>query len=198
MPEAEDESASTEKLRDLLRASGPGGEPVPELFASLYAELHRISERQLRRCQADLTVSPTTLLHEAYLSVAGRDGSLFPDRHRFLAYAARAMRGLVIDHLRRRRAQKHGGQFFFTVLDTQILEATPSSVEDLSRLSDSLDELAQAEPRLAELVDLRFFCGMSLAEIASLRGASLRTIDRDWMKAKLYLRFQLDDAHRPG
>ncbi|MBS0613855.1 MAG: RNA polymerase subunit sigma-70, partial [Proteobacteria bacterium] len=81
------------------------------------------------------------------------------------------------------------------VFDTQIAENTPDVAADLSRLSDSLDELAQADAGLAELVDLRFFCGLSLPEIAALRGISLRTIERDWMKAKLYLRFQLDESH---
>lgn len=195
MPEAENDGASVRDLRALLQATEQGGLATPELFASLYAELHRISERQLRQCRGEITVSPTTLLHEAYLAVAGRDGSQFPDRNRFVAYAARAMRGVVIDHLRRRRAQKNGGQFFFTVFDTQIAENTPDVTADVSRLSDSLDELAQAEPGLAELVDLRFFCGLLLPEIAALRGVSLRTIERDWMKAKLYLRFQLDESH---
>lgn len=195
MPEAENDGAPARDLRALLQATGDGGPATPELFASLYAELHRISERQLRACRGELAVSPTTLLHEAYLAVAGRDGSQFPDRQRFMAYAARAMRGVVIDYLRRRRAQKNGGRFFFTVFDTQIAENTPDVAADLSRLSDSLDELAQADAGLAELVDLRFFCGLSLPEIAALRGISLRTIERDWMKAKLYLRFQLDESH---
>jgi len=195
MPDAENDTAPARELRALLQATEHGGTATAELFASLYAELHRISERQLRQCRNDLSVSPTTILHEAYLAVAGRDGSQFPDRHRFMAYAARAMRGVVIDHLRRHRAQKNGGQFFFTVFDTQLAENTPAITADLSILEDSLEELAHADPGLAQLVDLRFFCGLSLPEIAVLRGSSLRTAERDWMKAKLYLRFQLDESH---
>jgi RNA polymerase sigma factor (TIGR02999 family) len=189
-------NSSAEEIRALLQAAGGDSASASRLFASLYAELHRISERQLRQFQGALTVSPTTLLHEAYLAIAGRDGSLFPDRNRFLAYAGRAMRGLVIDYLRRRRALKNGGQFYFTALDTQIGEITPDPEAQISRLSDSLEDLERDDPALAELVDLRFFCGLSVPEIAALRGISQRTVERDWTKAKLYLRFVLDAADR--
>jgi RNA polymerase sigma factor (TIGR02999 family) len=110
----------------------------------------------------------------------------FPDRNRFFGYAARAMRGLILNYVRDRRAQKRGGELTFTSLDeTDVAAATPS--EDLEQLDHALVELAALEPTLAELVDLRFFCGLSFAEIATIRGVSERTAQREWAKARALL-----------
>jgi RNA polymerase sigma factor (TIGR02999 family) len=159
---------------------------VAQLFSSLYRELHRLAQRQLHRSAGGITLGATTLLHEAYLDLsAGRAD--FPDRARFFAYAARAMRGLIIDHLRERRAVKRGGEFHFTELDTEISESVPQEISETERLAEALDELAGVDAPLAELVDLKFFCGLSFAEIAALRGVSERTVQRDWKKARLYL-----------
>jgi RNA polymerase sigma factor (TIGR02999 family) len=158
------------------------------LFASLYGELRQLAERQLRR-NAGAPVSPTTLLHEAYLGMRGRD-AVFPDRERFIGYAARVMRGLIIDFVRDRRALKRGGDFHFTQLPTQVPELDKDET-DLSRLSDALDELAVRDARLAELVDLKYFCGYTFDEIAAHRGTSIRTVKRDWEKARAYLFHEL-------
>lgn len=159
-----------------------------QLFAALYAELHRIAERQLRRGGSALTLSPTTLLHESYLNIAGRDGVEFPDRARFLAYASRAMRGLVIDYVRARRAQKRGSQFEITLVGDQTLPSEAGvDAEELTRLSEALDELAALNPALSQLVDLHFFCGFTFGEIAAMRGVSDRTVKRDWRKARVLL-----------
>jgi RNA polymerase sigma factor (TIGR02999 family) len=175
--------------------------PVPEraatglardaLFQSLYAELRRLARRELRRSGA-VTLSATDLLHEAFLDMSKREGTAFPDRARFMAYAARAMRGLVIDYARERKAQKRGGAFEFTAMDTEIAEGIADDRE-LSRLSDALDELAKVDRALADLVDLKFFCGLATAEIAALRDVSERTVERDWTKARVYLRQVLKD-----
>jgi RNA polymerase sigma factor (TIGR02999 family) len=153
-----------------------------QLFASLYADLRQLAERQLRR-NAGVPISPTTLLHEAYLGMSGA-GAVFPDRDRFLGYAARVMRGLIIDFVRERRAVKHGSAFHITQLPTDIADVNPT---DLSTLSDALDELSAQDARLAEVVDLRYFCGFSLEEIAAQRGTSVRTVARDWEKARTIL-----------
>jgi RNA polymerase sigma factor (TIGR02999 family) len=163
------------------------------LFASLYGELRQLAERQLRR-NAGVPVSPTTLLHEAYLGMHGRD-AVFPDRERFIGYAARVMRGLIIDFMRERRALKRGGDFQITHLPTQVPEVDKDDT-NLSQLSDALDELAVHDPRLAELVDLRYFCGYTFDEIAAQRGTSARTVKRDWEKARALLLHQLKDAYR--
>src|SRR5580692_135120 len=160
------------------------------LFASLYDELRRLAERQLRR-NAGAPISPTTLLHEAYLGMRGR-AAVFPDRERFIGYAARVMRGLIIDFVRDRRALKRGGDFQITELPTQIPESGKDET-DLPRLSEALDELAVRDAKLAELVDLRYFCGYTFDEIAAQRGTSVRTVKREWEKARAYLFHQLKD-----
>jgi len=166
------------------------------LFAALYSELHRLAKRELARHGMPMSLGATTLLHEAYLDVSGREGTSFPDRARFMGYAARVMRGLIIDHARRRCALKRGGQFELTTLAPEVAEPQVDDRE-LARIGDALDELAQTDPELANVVDLRFFCGFSFAEIAAMRGVSERTVQRAWQKARLYLyrsvRARLDD-----
>ena len=155
-----------------------------QLFALLYSDLRRLAERQLRRSEAAF-VSPTTLLHEAYIGMADRE-AYFPDRERFLGYAARVMRGLIIDLVRERRALKRGGAYHITRLPTEV-EELGENATDLARLSDALDELAIRDPRLAGVVDLKYFCGFTFEDIAAQRGTSLRTVMRDWEKARLIL-----------
>lgn len=155
-------------------------------FASLYTQLRQIAQSALRRSGGHLTLSPTTLLHEVYLDISRRESLQFPDRAHFMAYASRAMRGLIIDYARERRAQKRGGSFDITSLPTVVPDVAVDAAE-LEPLSDALDELATVDSALAELVDLKFFCGFSFAEIAAMRATSERTVRRDWSKARLYL-----------
>lgn len=176
-----------------IRAADKGdSRAVEQLFATLYAELHRMAKRQLHRNAFGSTLGATTLLHEAYIDIAGRDAG-FQDQARFFAYAARAMRGLIIDHIRARRALKRGGEFHLTALDTQI-EASVPELSEMTALDDALNELARIDAPLAELVDLKFFCGFSFNDIAAMRGVSERTVQRDWNKARVYLRHTLDDG----
>lgn len=161
------------------------------LFAGLYHELHRLAQRALRRDGRMLPISATTLLHESYLSVSKAD---FADSQRFLAYAARTMRGLIIDETRRRRALKYGGAFVMTSFEDSTesevfsdYEASTASDHELLRINEALDELEAKDPALAELVQLRYFCGLSLAQIGVLRGVTQRTIQRQWDKARLLL-----------
>lgn len=161
------------------------------LFAGLYHELHRLAQRALRRDGRLLPISATTLLHESFLSVSKPD---FSDPQRFLAYAARTMRGLIIDETRRRRALKHGGAFVLTSFEAGSESDFESNCgapardnHELLRINDALDELESKDPSLAELVQLRYFCGLSLAQIGVLRGVTQRTVQRQWDKARLLL-----------
>jgi RNA polymerase sigma factor (TIGR02999 family) len=156
------------------------------LFAALYSELHRLAKRQLARNGPGVTLGATTLLHEAYLNISRRESAVFPDRGRFMAYAAKVMRGLIIDYARSRQAQKRGGGFEITSFVSDAADAAVDERE-LSEISVALDELAVVEPSLAEIVDLKFFCGFSFAEIAAMRGVSERTVQRRWEKARIYL-----------
>jgi RNA polymerase sigma factor (TIGR02999 family) len=152
----------------------------------LYADLHRLARRELAGQPAGATLSATTLLHEAYLDMAGRGIASFPDRPRFMGYAARVMRGLIIDHARSRSAIKRGGGFEITSLTTGHADNV-ADVKELTQISEALDVLAQADASLAEIVDLKFFCGFSFDEIASMQGISERTVQRKWEKARILL-----------
>jgi RNA polymerase sigma factor (TIGR02999 family) len=163
------------------------------LFAALYAELHRLAKRELHRGGPSGTLGATTLLHEAFLDIAGREGTVFPDRGRFMAYAARVMRGIIIDYVRSRQALKRGGLFQLTSIGTDVAEAIPDA-EKLAHVSDAVDNLASVEPQLAQVVDLKFFCGFTFGEIAAMRGVSERTVQRQWERARTYLHRALRDA----
>lgn len=186
MSDQADDSVAAAHVATLIGAADRSdGAAASALFESLYRELHRVAARELRRGAAGSTLGATTLLHECYLDLSRRDPS-FPDRARFIAYAARAMRGLVVDYIRERRALKRGGEYHLTALDTGVVDNV-SQDTDTDRLSDALDELAATDPELAKLVDLKFFCGFSFTEIAAMRGVSERTVQRDWQKARLLL-----------
>ena len=174
-------------ISSLFTASENGDSTATDaLFAALYSELHRMAKRELARQGAPPSLSVTTLLHEAYIDISGRAGVAFPDQARFMGYAARVMRGFIIDHARSRGAVKRGGEFHLTSADGHDI-GKPSDPKELSDISDALDQLAKVDPQLAELVDLKFFCGFSFAEIAALRKVSERTVQRQWEKARIYL-----------
>lgn len=189
-------------IAELFRDADEGDSSAADrLFTALYADLHRLAELQLARNGGQLTLGATTLLHEAYINIADRKGAAFPDRAHFMAYASRAMRGLVIDYVRNRRAQKRGGEFHITGIET----GTPMSIVDttglaqLEALGEALEGLSALDRPLAELVDLHFFCGFGFGEIAAMRGVSERTVQRDWRKARLLLRRTMgDDAAENG
>lgn len=185
----------------IRRADAADREAADKLFSLLYNELHRLAEHTLRRPGAAVTLGTTTLLHEAYLNMASRENVVFTERSRFLAYASRAMRGLIIDYARSRRAKKRGRQFQITLTAETESSSGPAldNETDLEQLGDALDELTELEPALAELVDLHFFCGFSFAEIATMRDVSERTVQRDWRKARLLLHDALhDELASPG
>jgi len=188
-----DDEERISELAALLDAMSQGRvESADALFAALYDELHRLARRQLHRSARGATLGATTLLHDAYVDLAGR-GLRFDDRARFMAYAARAMRGLVIDYVRRRQAVRHGGEIHLTGWDTASVEGVAHPEVDPS-LSDALDELGRLEPELAELVDLKYFCGFDFVEIARMRGVTERTVQRHWEKARAFLRRSLDET----
>jgi RNA polymerase sigma factor (TIGR02999 family) len=185
-------------LTTLLAAADRGDAPAARAaFAALYDELHRLAKRELARRGPHLTLGATTLLHEAYLDLADRHGPTFPDRARFMSYAAKVMRGVLIDYVRRRRARKRGGGFEITAIDGDVADPGAGAATDLETLSEALEALAAVDARLAEVVDLKFFCGFTFVEIAAMRQVSLKTVQRDWEKARLFLHQTLGDASLP-
>jgi RNA polymerase sigma factor (TIGR02999 family) len=173
-------------ISSLIALAEKGDEvSATKLFSLLYGELHRLAKRQLAR-QGEISISATTLIHEAYLDMSAQEGQSFPDQGRFMAYAARVMRGLIIDHVRNRLAIKRGGRFELTSFTTNIGDVG-SDDQELTRVSQALDELARVDSSLSQIVDLKFFCGFSFGEIADMRGLSERTVQRKWEKARIYL-----------
>jgi len=178
-------------LGSLIEAAEKGESSATEaLFTALYSELHRLARRQLAHNGRGITLGVTTLLHEAYLDMTERSGTEFPDRARFMGYAARVMRALIIDYVRNRQAQKRGGQFELISLANGLIDGSADERE-LTQISEALDKLAEADPELAEVVDMKFFCGFSFLEIAAMRNLSERTVKRKWQKARIYLHREL-------
>jgi RNA polymerase sigma factor (TIGR02999 family) len=163
------------------------------LFSLLYDQLHRLAEREIRQ-HSFATLSPTTLLHETYLNIRTRDSAA--DRQQFLSYAARAMRGLIIDYVRSRQAQKRGGRHQIVPLSEES-DAVIQEIAGCEHLGDALTQLATMNARLAECVDLKFFCGFSFRDIALLWGVSERTVQRDWEKARALLHRLIREMSAP-
>jgi RNA polymerase sigma factor (TIGR02999 family) len=166
------------------------------LFSTLYSELHRLARRQLAGQFIPGRLGATTLLHEAYLNMAKGADHSFPDRARFMAYASRVMRGLIIDHARARNSAKKGGRVHITAITLDNL-ASPIDARELVLINDALEELALVEPELATLVDLKFFCGFSFAEIGAMQMISERTVQRKWEKARIYLHQSIRERCAP-
>lgn len=188
----------TPDLSALVASADKGDHTAADaLFTALYDELHRMARRELARRGGHVTLGATALLHEVYLEISQRERTAFPDRNRFMGYASKVMRGLIIDYARRRQAQKRGGQFEITSSITDLAAGLPDA-DRLGLLSEALDELEAADPRLARVVDLKFFCGFSFGEIAAMAGASERTVQRDWEKARIYLHRVLREDFAAG
>ena len=183
----------TGDITTLLASAERGDRAAADaVFTALYEELHRMARRELAIRGGGVTLSATTLLHDAYLNISGRDGTAFPDRNRFMGYASRVMRGIIIDYARSRQAQKRGGHFEITSLKTDVANVM-ADADELGRISDALDELSAVDDRLSRIVDLKFFCGFSFVEIGGMLGLSERTVQRDWEKARIYLHQRLRD-----
>ena len=177
----------------LLEAAQRGDQSATEaLFSSLYSQLHRLAKRELLKRGFGISLSATALLHEAYLDMAGRSGVNFPDEGRFMGYAARVMRGLIIDYARNRSAVKRGGGFEITSIGGETI-ANAADERELTLISNALERLSKEEPSAAEIVDLKFFCGFSFLEIAAMQNLSERTVRRKWEKARIFLRRELRD-----
>lgn len=167
-------------------ARGGDREALDRVLSTLYQELHTMARRQLAG-QQHQTLDATGLVHEAYLKLIGRREAQFEDRAHFFAYAASAMRSVVVDYARQRLAQKRGGDLHRVTDLPENIEGGLRLDEDMLGLDIALDKLAAVDQRLAKVVELRYFAGLSELEIATLMERSERSIRRDWQKAKLFL-----------
>jgi RNA polymerase sigma factor (TIGR02999 family) len=188
--EPDDSEASApgaEEITTLLAAAGAGDRGASDrLFEAVYAELRRIARRQRAATAPSATLSTTALVHEAYLKLSGEARWSVEDRRHFFALAARAMRHVLVDHVRRRGRLKRGGGAVALELEAEEV-AAPDRGEELVALDEALDRLESVEPELAQLVEWRFFAGLSVEEIAELTGVSDRTVKRRWRAARAFL-----------
>lgn len=179
-----------------MRFFTDSGEPVAEdLFDRLYEQLHRLAHAQLAvHGKAGATLNTTVLVHEAYLRLAGPEGIEAADRAHFFNLAARVMRHVIVDFARRRDADKRGGGAIKVELDEirELAEPEAALPAELLALDVALAELEKGSPDLARLVELRFFAGLGLEEIAGLLGRSERSLKRDWRRARAFLLARLN------
>ncbi len=172
---------------DLLLDYGAGErEAFDRLFPSVYEELRRIAHYRLQHERSGHTLNTTALVHECYLNLIDRTRSSWQDRAHFLAVAAKAMRHILIDYARRRNAQKRGGGQRPVALEDEM-GAVAAQAAELISLDDALTALADRHARMAEVVECRFFGGMTVKETAAALNVSERTVERDWTRAKAYL-----------
>jgi RNA polymerase sigma factor (TIGR02999 family) len=157
----------------------------------VYRELHAVAGRYLSRERVDHTLQPTALVNEAYARLLKRDGGQDLDRQRFVFAAARAMRCILVDHARRRNARKRGGANRAVPLEPAVMLYEQAEV-DLIELNDALERLAALDAQASEIVELRFFGGMTIEEIATALGVSTRTVERGWRFARMWLFRELD------
>ena len=157
------------------------------LFAVVYDDLRAVARRQLARVPAGESLVATALVHEAYLRFAERSAPAVVDRRHFLAVAARAMRNIVVDHIRRRQAQKRDAWGSRVTLPGELRAKAAMSATEVMAINEALDELEVLDPRQAQVVELRFFGGLELKEIASVLDTSERTVKRDWQRARAFL-----------
>jgi RNA polymerase sigma factor (TIGR02999 family) len=179
-------------ITPLIRAAANGdAEVLKTLFARVYAELKQIARKQLAGSSS--TLSTTGLVHEAYLKLVRPESVDLQGRTHFFALAAKAMRQIVIDHARARVTEKRGGELLRIVSLDEATDIPGPELgpDELLRLDQALVELESVEPRLCEMVELRFFAGLEVAEIAALREVSERTLNRDWRRAKAHLHASL-------
>lgn len=177
------------EITELLARSAQGDAAAMDaVFAEVYPELRRLAASQLGR--GDNTLTPTVLVHEAYLRLLGASALSLTGRRHFFACAARAMRNIVIDHLRAASADKRGGGLEPLTLDGVGAEAPAQSLALLD-LDEALNTLDGISPRQREVVELHFFAGLGYAEIAELHECSERTVIREWQRARAFLHAQL-------
>jgi RNA polymerase sigma factor (TIGR02999 family) len=158
----------------------------------MYQELHSLAHARLKQSSRIRPLDTTELVHESYLRLLKSSRVDITDRAHFFAYAAKVMRSIIVDFVRLRRAERWGGNALMVTLDTHIEDRNRASEEEIIRVSDALEELAQSEPRLVQVVEMRYFGGLTEEEVAAVLGVTERTVRRDWRRARLLLSAALE------
>lgn len=184
---------SADDLTNLIEAwQGGPGVPVDALWQAAYAELKKVARARLRGSGPHTVLDTTALVNESYLKLARVGRLRVESRGKFFAYASRVMRSVIIDLVRERQADRRGGGVSPVTLDTAAIDGSKNTLAaEPLRVDEALVELERVEPRLARVVEMRYFAGLSEVEIAAALGLTDRTVRRDWQKAKLLLHAML-------
>jgi len=175
-------------ITSLLKAAAEGDRQAADrAFALLYADLQRLAHSRMNRSGNVTMLDTTALVHESWLRFQGAGNAAFEDQQHFMGYAARVMHSVVVDFVRTRRAARHGGGIEHVTLNTAIGDAVFRHDDEILRVDEAMQQLALADKRLHDVVELRYFGGLSEAEIAAILGVTERTVQRDWQKARLFL-----------
>lgn len=178
---------SQESITQLLESWSSGDQGAAEqLLPLVYEELRRIATRQLRQERGAHTLQATAIVHEAYLRLIGQEGLQWPSRAHFFAFAAHLIRRILVDYARTRNRAKRGGQYDRVTL-AEVADLALEKSPDLVALDEALSSLEKVDPRKATVVELRFFAGLTLEEIADQLGISTETVGREWRRAKAWL-----------
>lgn len=177
--------AELTQLLEAIRAGELGA--IDQVFTLTYRELHEMAHQRLHRSSCVTSLDTTSLVHECYLRLVRLGQLQTRDRAHFLGYAARVMRSIVVDFVRQRLAKRRGGDELRVTLGTDIRDCTAVNEEQIVRVDEALQELAALDQRLVEVVEMRYFAGFTVEQIAEARGVTTRTIRRDWEKARLLL-----------
>jgi RNA polymerase sigma factor (TIGR02999 family) len=176
------------EITELLALARSGDQKAAAaVFSLLYDDLRRLARSKLRRHQTMTLLDTTSLVHESFLKLVGNAALPVEDRHHFFVYAARVMRSVIIDFARARLAERRGGEAHVVALDTRMGDELAAPEGDVLKLDEALEELAKVDARAAQVVEMRFYGGMTEVEIAEALGLTDRTVRRSWEKARLLL-----------
>lgn len=180
--------SEADSLTDFIRRAQDGDEAALRIvFDATYAELRGLARARLRKGSRNTLLDTTSLVHEAFLRFADAGRLHIGDRQHFLRYASHVMRSVIVDFVRERLAQRRGGDAVHVTLDSQIGEVPGTGEREILQVHEALEELAQHDARLVQVVEMRYFAGMTETEIAAALGVNDRTVRRDWQKARLLL-----------
>ena|SRR4029079_16918886 len=175
----------------LIELTDGNHEVVDQILPHIYDELRRLAGSYLRRERQDHTLQPTALVHEAYMKLIDQRQVKWQNRAHFFGIAAQVMRRILMDHARKHKAEKRGGDADKLPLEDEILVVSTNSSDQLLALDEALRSLAELDPQKAKIVELRYFGGLSIEETAEVMGVSVPTINRQWRTAKAWLYGQL-------
>ncbi len=161
--------------------------PVDAYFDATYRELRQLARARLAGGGRNTLLDTTALVHETFLKLSANPQVRFPDRARFLVYAGRAMRSIIVDFARRRLAERRGGDAAHVTFSTQLADGQVAGEAEIVRVHEALEQLAQVDERMAKVVEMRYFGGLTETEIAEALGVTDRTVRRDWEQARLFL-----------